>query len=62
MNPFAFLGGSRALVDVVMEAAPTRAWNPLYQDRYPFVGGPQHDAGWVENYAGFKVEIVADDV
>ncbi len=30
------------------------------RDRYPHAGGPDHDAGRVENSAGFKAEIVAD--
>jgi hypothetical protein len=34
---------------------------PLYQERYPHAGGPQHYAGWLENAAGFKVEVVAAD-
>lgn len=34
-------------------------WSPLYHERYPHAGGPDHYAGWVENSDGFKVEIVA---
>ena len=33
---------------------------PLYQERYPHAGGEAHYAGWLENSAGFKAEIVAD--
>lgn len=60
VNHLAFRGGSAARVDAVMSAAPGHGWRPLYQDRYPHAGGPGHYAGWLENAAGFKVEIVAD--
>ncbi|MGN7968249.1 VOC family protein [Microbacterium sp. 22296] len=60
VNHLAFLGGTRAQVDAVMAAASANGWRPLYQDRYPFAGGPSHYAGWLENSAGFKAEIVAD--
>lgn len=60
VNHLAFLGGTRAEVDAVMREAPGRGWTPLYSDRYPHAGGPDHYAGWIENAAGFKVEIVAE--
>ena len=60
VNHLAFWGGSRAEVDAVMSGAGAHGWRALYQDRYPHAGGPDHYAGWLENDAGFKVEIVAD--
>lgn len=60
MNHLALWGGSRAEVDAVMSSAPAHGWQPLYQDRYPHAGGPDHYAGWLENTEGFKVEIVAE--
>lgn len=60
VNHLAFRGGSRAEVDVLMATAAQHGWCPLYADRYPHAGGPDHYAGWLENAAGFKVEIVAD--
>lgn len=60
VNHLAFLGGSRAQVDAVMAAASAHGWRPLYQERYPFAGGRSHYAGWVENSAGFKAEIVSE--
>jgi len=44
-----------------MAAAPLHGWQPLYHDRYPHAGGPAQYAGWLENAAGFKVEVVADE-
>lgn len=61
VNHLAFLGGPRSEVDAVMASAPEQGWRPLYHDRYPHAGGPDHYAGWLENTAGFKAEIVAED-
>lgn len=59
LNHVAFHGGDRAAVDAIVEEAPANGWTPLYADRYPHAGGPQHYAAWFENDAGFKVEVVA---
>ncbi len=60
LNHLAFRGGDAATVDEIMADATHHGWRPLYADRYPHAGGPDHYAGWLENAAGFKVEIVAD--
>jgi catechol 2,3-dioxygenase-like lactoylglutathione lyase family enzyme len=60
LNHLAFRADSRAEVDAIMRGAPGHGWSPLYAERYPHAGGPDHYAGWIENAAGFKVEIVAD--
>ncbi len=54
-------GGSPTKVDDVMDLADQHGWTPLYHDRYPHAGGPDHYAGWLENTAGFKVEIVSGE-
>lgn len=59
VNHLAFWGGSRAEVDATMSDASAHGWRALYQERYPHAGGPDHYAGWLENTAGFKVEVVA---
>ncbi|WP_053351768.1 VOC family protein [Leucobacter musarum] len=60
VNHLAFLGGSAAAVDALMLDAPAQGWTPLYHERYPHAGGTAHYAGWLENAAGFKVEVVAE--
>lgn len=60
LNHLAFHGGAPAEVDRIMAEAPDHGWAPLYAERYPHAGGPDHHAGWLENASGFKVEIVAD--
>ena len=61
VNHLAFRGGARDRVDGIMAKAPEHGWRPLYHDRYPHAGGEEHYAGWLENSAGFKVEVVADE-
>jgi len=60
VNHLAFKGGAPGQVDAIMARAEQHGWRPLYHDRYPHAGGPGHYAGWLENSAGFKAEIVAD--
>lgn len=59
LNHLAFHGGSRADVDRIMGEAARHGWTPLYADRYPHAGGPDHYAGWLESPSGFKAEVVA---
>lgn len=60
VNHVAFALGEPETVDAVMDAAPAHGWQPLYQERYPRAGGPDHYAGWLENAQGYKVELVAE--
>lgn len=60
VNHIAFHCGTRAQVDAVMGEAADHGWDQLYQDRYPHAGGQSHYAGWVQNHAGFKAELVAE--
>ncbi|MGO1532328.1 MAG: VOC family protein [Micrococcaceae bacterium] len=60
VNHLAFKAGATDRVDAIMTDAPQHGWRPLYQERYPHAGGPDHYAGWLENSAGFKAEVVAD--
>lgn len=60
VNHIAFSVESTERADAIMENAPQHGWSPLYADRYPHAGGPEHYAGWLENSAGFKAEVVAD--
>ncbi len=61
VNHLAFRAGAPATVGALMVAAPDHGWRPLYHDRYPHAGGPDHYAGWLENSAGFKAELVASE-
>ncbi len=59
VNHLAFKGGTAGQVDAIMREAAAHGWRALYAERYPHAGGPNHYAGWLENSAGFKVEVVA---
>jgi len=59
LNHLAFHGGDRAAVDALVAAAPEHGWQPMFADRYPWAGGPEHYAAYLENSDGFEVEIVA---
>jgi catechol 2,3-dioxygenase-like lactoylglutathione lyase family enzyme len=61
VNHLAFKGGSADQVDAIMVDARWHSWRALYQDRFPHAGGPDHYAGWLENSAGFKAEVVAHE-
>ncbi|WP_306749220.1 hypothetical protein [Saccharothrix yanglingensis] len=43
----------------VPDLARDGRWSPLFADKYPHAGGPDHYAGDVENADGFEVEGVA---
>ena len=60
VNHIAFRADSRRATDAIMADASENGWHELYAERYPHAGGPDHYAGWLENTAGFKAEIVAD--
>jgi len=59
LNHLAFWAGSEADVDRLVAAGPEHGWTPLFADRYPSAGGPDHYAGYLENTDGFEVELVA---
>lgn len=59
VNHLAFAVPDRADADAIVRDASAHGWTPLYADRYPFAGGADHYAGWLENAAGFKIEVVA---
>jgi catechol 2,3-dioxygenase-like lactoylglutathione lyase family enzyme len=61
LNHLAFHAGDRARVDALSEAAAEHAWTPLFADRYPHAGGPDHYAAYLASTDGFEVELVAGD-
>jgi catechol 2,3-dioxygenase-like lactoylglutathione lyase family enzyme len=61
LNHVAFFAGSPAEVDALVREAPSHGWTLLFADRHPHAGGPQQYAAYLENAAGFEVELVADD-
>jgi catechol 2,3-dioxygenase-like lactoylglutathione lyase family enzyme len=60
VNHLAFHAGTRADVEALVAAGPDHGWTLLFADRHPYAGGPQHYAAYLEDAAGFEVELVAD--
>ncbi|WP_328291571.1 hypothetical protein OG218_02225 [Kineococcus sp. NBC_00420] len=61
MNHLALWAGSRADVDALTGKAPQHGWRLLFTDLHPHAGGPQHYAAFLEDDAGFEVELVAEE-
>jgi catechol 2,3-dioxygenase-like lactoylglutathione lyase family enzyme len=59
LNHLALHVATRAEVDALAARAEAHGWRPLFADRYPHAGGPAHYAAYLENEAGFEVELVA---
>ncbi|WP_330348431.1 VOC family protein [Streptomyces sp. NBC_00582] len=59
LNHLAFHAGSRAEVDALAQEGPAHGWTPLFPERYPHAGGPDHYAAYLENTDGFEAELVA---
>jgi catechol 2,3-dioxygenase-like lactoylglutathione lyase family enzyme len=61
LNHVAFFAGSPSDVDDMVEEAPAHGWTLLFADRHPHAGGPAQYAAYLENTAGFEVELVASN-
>jgi catechol 2,3-dioxygenase-like lactoylglutathione lyase family enzyme len=48
-----------AEVEEVTARAQENGWRLMFADRHPYAGGPGHFAAYLENEAGFEVELVA---
>ena len=59
MNHLAFHAGTQSDVDVLAVAARQHGWSLLFADRHPYAGGAHHYAAYLEDAAGFEVELVA---
>lgn len=59
MNHVAFWAGSRDDVDALATEAVGHGWRLMFADRHPHAGGPGHYAAYLEDGAGFEVELVA---
>ncbi|WP_380167831.1 VOC family protein [Jannaschia sp. R86511] len=59
LNHLAFHGGSRSQVDDLASRCPEHGWQLMFVDRHPFAGGPEHYAAYLQDGAGYEVELVA---
>jgi catechol 2,3-dioxygenase-like lactoylglutathione lyase family enzyme len=58
LNHLAVTAG-RSTVDRLAAEGPARGWALLFADRHPHAGGPDTYAAYLEDPAGFEVEVVA---
>lgn len=59
LNHLAFIVGSRLRVDALASDGAEYGWTPLFREKYPYAGGGEHYAAYLENSDGFEVELVA---
>jgi catechol 2,3-dioxygenase-like lactoylglutathione lyase family enzyme len=59
LNHLAFHVDGRDRVDALLAQAGSYGWRPLFAERYPHAGGPDHYAAYLENGDGYEVELVA---
>lgn len=60
MNHLALRVTDREQLDGLRREAARNGWVELFSERYPFAGGPDHVALFLENAEGFEIELVAD--
>ncbi|MCT2583232.1 GNAT family N-acetyltransferase [Actinophytocola gossypii] len=61
LNHLALHIRTRAELDRLTAVAPEHGWRIMFADKHPYAGGPEHYATYLENDAGFEVELVAGD-
>lgn len=59
LNHLAFHVRDRDTLDTLVADAPGHGWRLLFPDRHPYAGGSGHYAAYLENTAGYEVELVA---
>jgi hypothetical protein len=59
LNHLAFHAGSQKDVDTLVVEGALHGWMQLFQDKYPYAGGPDHYAAYLFNSDGFEIELVA---
>lgn len=60
LNHIALWAGERADLDELVIDAAHHGWTLLFADEHPHAGGPDHYAAYLEDDAGFEVELVAE--
>jgi len=59
LNHLAFHAGSTGDVDRLVVDGVGYGWTLMFADRHPHAGGPDHYAAYLEDAAGFEVELCA---
>ncbi|WP_194911236.1 VOC family protein [Catenulispora rubra] len=61
LNHLAVHAPDRTTVDRIHAAAEANGWQPLFAEKYPHAGGPDHYAAYLTDAAGFEIEVVAPE-
>jgi catechol 2,3-dioxygenase-like lactoylglutathione lyase family enzyme len=59
LNHVAFHAGTASDVERLATAAQLNGWRLLFSDAHPHAGGDDHYAAYLENAAGFEIELCA---
>lgn len=59
LNHLALHAGPPDRVERLAKEAAEHGWRLMFADRHPHAGGPDHYAAYLENEAGYEVELVA---
>lgn len=59
LNHLAFLVANRLRVDALVKDCAEYGWTSLFPEKYPYAGGREHYAAYLENSDGFEIELVA---
>ncbi|WNB84352.1 hypothetical protein [Cellulomonas sp. ATA003] len=60
VNHVAFWAGIRTELDSLVADAAQHGWSLMCADKHPFAGGLDTYAAYLEDPAGFEVELVAE--
>jgi len=60
LNHLAFHAGTRRALDRLVNGSAQHGWRLMYADQYPFAGGADSYAAYLEDDDGYEVELVAD--
>ncbi|KSU67821.1 VOC family protein [Arthrobacter sp. NIO-1057] len=61
LNHFAFSLPNAEDVEAVVAESIQHGFTLMFADKHPYAGGPHHYAAYLEDNAGFEVELVAVD-
>ena len=59
LNHLAFHAGSVSECDRLISDSLDHGWELLFPDLHPHAGGTDHHAGYLVNFDGFEIELVA---
>ncbi|GAA2101159.1 VOC family protein [Brevibacterium salitolerans] len=62
LNHLAFHVRTASEVESLVRKAAGRGWALMFADRHPHAAGPDRYVAYLENLAGFEVELVAMDM